>query len=211
MEQQISQQVTRPRLYLTPADHGRPLSLEEFQTADDQEGYRYELIRGMLEVSPAPNLPHERLLDWLRDALKAYAKQHPEVINEVFGPARVFVPGIEEGVTAPEPNLAAYHDFPHDLPEEEGNWQDVDPVLVVEVLSADSANKDLARNVGLYLRVPSIREYWIVDPRQSYRRPDLLVYRRRGQRWQNVIRVEAGGVYTTRLLPDFSLVLDRRA
>jgi Uma2 family endonuclease len=196
---------------LTPKDKGRRLSLEEFESADAQEGYRYEIIYGRLEVSPVPDLPHERLLGWLRDALKAYTQQHPEVINEVFGPARVFVPEVEEGVTAPEPDMACYHDFPTDLPEEDVNWDDVSPLVVVEVISPETADKDLTRNVPLYLQVPTIREYWIVDPRQSYKRPSMLVYRRRGQRWQNSIRVAAGGTYTTRLLPGFTLVLNRQA
>jgi len=201
----------KTRLYLTPADQGRNLSLEEFETADSQEGYRYELIRGRLEVSPIPDLPHERLLDRLRDILKAYAREHPEVINAVFGPARVFVPGIEEGVTAPEPDLAAYQNFPQDLPEEDVNWRDISPLVVVEVISPDTADKDLERNVPLYLQVPTIREYWIVDPRRSYARPSLLVYRRRGQKWQKPIRVKAGGTYTSHLLPGFTLDLAHRA
>ncbi len=64
------------------------------------------------------------------------------------------------------------------------------------------------RNVELYLEVPSIREYWIIDPRESADRPTLLVYRRRGPRWQRPITVPFGGVYTTRLLPGFSMIVD---
>ena len=62
----------------------------------------------------------------------------------------------------------------------------------------------------LYLQVPTIREYWIIDGRDDPDRPVMLVYRRRGSRWQNVIRVEAGETYETRLLPDFRLLLDPR-
>jgi Uma2 family endonuclease len=211
MIQRVAEPAMKPQLHLTPADHGRPLSLDEFESADAQEGFRYELIRGRLEASPIPNLPHERLLKWLARLLEGYAQQHPEVFDEVFGPARVFVPALEEGVTAPEPDLACYHDFPSDLPEEEVDWRDVSPLLVVEVVSADTADKDLTRNIPLYLRVPTIREYWIVDPRQSRARPSLVVYRRRAGRWQNPIHVKGGGTYTTRLLPGFTLVLDRHA
>jgi Uma2 family endonuclease len=210
MNQSITEQPRLPRLYLTQADNGRQLSLEEFLTADYQEGHRYELIGGRLEVSPIPNLPHELLLDRLRDALKGYTQQHPEVINKALGPVRVFVPESEEGVTAPEPDIAGYQSFPNDIPEDEVNWDDVSPLVVVEVISPDNADKDLTRNVPLYLQVPTIREYWIVDPRESYERPSMLVYRRRGQRWQKAIRVKAGGTYTTPLLPDFILVLARR-
>jgi Uma2 family endonuclease len=197
----------KTQLYLTPADHGRRLTLEEFESADALEGYHYELIHGKLEVSPIPNMSHEDLRDWLRELLAEYGRQHPEVINYLKAPARVFVPG-EAEVTAPEPDLAVYCDFPLELPLAQRNWRDYSPILVVEIISPDSADKDLERNLALYLRVPSIREYWIVDPRQSADEPSLIVQRRRGQRWQRAIHVSAGGAYTTRLLPDFTLVLD---
>jgi Uma2 family endonuclease len=197
------------QLYLTPRDQGRALTLEEFQSADSQEGFHYELIEGKLEVSPLPNLPHDCLKKWLERQLDRYVGQHPEVINHVLGPARVFVPD-HPGVTAPEPDVAAYRDFPLDRPLAERRWQDVSPLLVAEVLSEDTADKDLVRNRNLYLQVPSIREYWILDPRVSPDRPALTVYRRRGRQWQRAITVAAGGAYTTRLLPGFSLVLDPR-
>jgi hypothetical protein len=44
MNQQGRQGTSTTRLYLTPADHGRRLSLEEFESADAQAGFRYELI-----------------------------------------------------------------------------------------------------------------------------------------------------------------------
>jgi Uma2 family endonuclease len=84
-------------------------------------------------------------------------------------------------------------------------------LLVAEILSADDPDKDLVRNVELYVQVPTIREYWIVDPREEFDRPRLLVYRRRGRQWQRLITIEPGETYTTRLLPGFELVLDRRA
>jgi Uma2 family endonuclease len=85
-------------------------------------------------------------------------------------------------------------------------------VLVVEIISENTASKDLERNVTLYLQVKSLREYWIIDPRhESHDRPSMRVYRRRGQRWQKPIEVPAGGTYSTRLLPGFTLVLDRHA
>jgi Uma2 family endonuclease len=211
---QVCQQVTRPRLFLTERDHGRRLSLDEFESAEYKGGFRYEIIYGRLYVSPFPNPLHEELAGRLEDLLKMYAKRHPGVINKVFGPGCVFVPDIEEGVTAPQPDVVAYRDFPEGLSEEEEEdltWRDFFPVVVVEVISPDAADKDLDRNVELYLRVPSIREYWIVDPRESYRLPSLLVYRRRGQQWQKPIHVVSGDIYTTKLLPGFKLRLNRRA
>jgi Uma2 family endonuclease len=197
----------KTHLYLTPADHGRPLTWEEFSTARSQNGYHYEIIHGRLEVSPLPNLPHEELRKWLERLLDRYAEENPAAINHVNSPARVFLPDTEEDdVTAPEPDIACYHDFPVDVPRRERDWRNVSPVLVVEVLSESMADKDLERNRDLYAQVPSIQEYWILDSRGEGDLT-LLVYRRRGKRWGRVRTVPPGCTYTTPLLPGFSLVM----
>lgn len=196
----------KKNLYLTPRDRGRKLSLAEFMASDSQEGYLYELIDGKLEVGPLPEMPHDCLRVWLRDKFDDYTRLRPDSLNEVYCPARVFVPG-RSATTAPEPDVAAYRDFPHHLRFTQLDWQDVSPLVVAEVLWPDTADKDLVRNLALYLQVPSIREYWIVDPRINANRPSLTVYRRRAQRWQQAIEIAGGQTYTTRLLPDFQLTL----
>ena len=45
-----------------PADHGRAMTLEEFRDAEEEEGYRYELARGVLEVTEVPNDPHGQIV-----------------------------------------------------------------------------------------------------------------------------------------------------
>src|SRR5262249_44423775 len=73
-------------------------------------------------------------------------------------------------------------------------------------------DKDTDRNVGIYLQVPGIREYWIFDPRPNWLQPSLTVYRRRGSRWQKPIEVAFAGVYETpRLLPAVSPTVHPRA
>ena len=200
------EKAVQTQLYLTPKDHGRPVTEEEFEHADGQEGYRYELIDGRVEVSPSPDFPHEDIRDVLRRHLERYAEQHPEVINKVMAPVRVFVPG-RRATTVPEPDIAAYRDFPIHLPRSRIRWRDHTPLLVVEVLSEGNADKDLVRNRKLYLQVPSIREYWIIDPRADADHPSMTVYRRRRDRWQRPIEVAVGETYTTRLLPGFTLTL----
>jgi Uma2 family endonuclease len=201
----------RTQLYLTPNDHGRRLTWEEFSTARGQEGHHYELIEGRLEVSPLPDMPHEEVRLWLARLLSRYATQRPDVFNEVRGPVRVFLPEQKEGITAPEPDIACYADFPVTRVFSEMDWRNFSPLLVVEVLSEDTKDKDLGRNRRLYVQVPSIREYWILDTRESFDRPSLIVYRRRGPRWGPRLTVPAGGTYTTALLPGFSVLLDPHA
>jgi Uma2 family endonuclease len=194
---------------LSSAHHGRPVTLDDFMASDYQEGYRYELIDGKLYASPQPNLPEDCIGSWLLFKVGLYAQANPGVVNYVSAHARVFVPD-RPRVTNPEPDLAAYHDFPLDRPLRQRRWQDVSPILVAEVLSPEDPDKDLVRNVELYFQVPSIREYWLFDTRaEGADRPTLKVHRRRGGRWQ-VIDVAFGETYTTRLLPGFELVVDPR-
>jgi Uma2 family endonuclease len=194
---------------LSPAHHGRPVTLDDFMASDYQEGYQYELIDGKLYVTPLPNLPESRVEQWILTKLWNYAQTKPSVVNFVNNKARVFVPD-RPGVTNPEPDVAAYRDFPVEASFDTLRWEDVSPVLVVEVLSREDPDKDLVRNVELYFQVPSIREYWLFDTRaEGADRPMLKVHRRRGGRWQ-VIDVAFGETYTTRLLPGFELVVDPR-
>jgi Uma2 family endonuclease len=102
-----------------------------------------------------------------------------------------------------------YHDFPLDTPLRTLRWEDVSPILVVEVLDEDHPDKDLDRNVRLYRQVPSIQEYWVIDPRPDPEQPTLIVYRRSGSRWRRS-RFAPGSTYTTKLLPGFELVVDPR-
>ncbi len=198
------------RRRLTPAWAGRDLSLEEFENAHFREGWRYELIDGRLEVFPTPDLPHDLVVEWVNDRLRAYRDAHRHVINYVTSGSRVFIPGRREA-TCPQPDLAAYRDFPSRWPREMRRWQDVHPILVVEVLSEGYHQKDLVRNVALYQEAPSVREYWILDPRDAGDHPTLRAYRKRGRAWQRAIDVPFAGTYTTPLLPGFSLLADPNA
>jgi Uma2 family endonuclease len=194
---------------LGPADHGRPMSFDQFMAGDYVGGYKYELIDGKLYVAPESNLPEDRVETWLYRNLDRYASVHPEVINYVTSGARVFVPASQR-TTCPEPDVAAYRGFPLDLPFQTVRWQDVSPLLVIEVPSVDDPNKDYARNRELYLQVTSIREYWILDTRADPERPTLRVHRRWGRRWR-VIDLGPGDTYTTKLLPGFELLIDPRS
>lgn len=196
-------------LKIGPADHGRPMTLDDFFASDYEEGYQYELIDGELYVTPLPNAPQGFNEHWLFTKLFLYSVSHPKVINFVYGKCRVFVPGRRK-TTCPEPDISAYTDFPLDRPVAQLRWQSVSPILVVEILSADDPDKDLVRNVELYWQVPTIKEYWILDTLADPDRPTLRVHRRFGKKWR-IIDVAPGETYTTRLLPGFRLLLDPKS
>jgi Uma2 family endonuclease len=192
-------------LQLCSADHGRILTHDEWEHAEYQPGYKYELIEGRLYVSPQPNQPENFLEEWIGLALRLYAIQNPEIVNYVTSKSRVYVDDLEE-ITIPEPDLGVYKDYSTDAVEEGRNWSTCNPVLVVEVLVDGDEAKDLTRNPEIYLAVPSIKEYWVVDGRINWRQPSIICHRRYGKRW--VIRTHAAGsLFTSRLLPGFELLI----
>jgi Uma2 family endonuclease len=196
------------QLKLGPADHGRQLTLDDFDDADFESGVNYEIIDGRLFVSTAPNPAENVLENWLLIKLLIYSTQQPAVINYVTVKPRVFVHSRKDA-TVPEPDIAAYRDFPKSRPLEELRWEDLSPMLVVEVLVEGEPAKDLTRNLDLYLAVPSIREYWVLDGRGNPDEPTLIQHRRYGKRW--VVRsLPYNSTFTTKLLPGFSLVIDPR-
>lgn len=198
---------TTTRLRFGPRDHNRPVTEEELRIAEFVEGFRYEVIDGRLYVSPQASLPENRLESWLFGKVYGYALGHPAVINYVSGKARIFIPQRPQ-LTVPEPDLAAYCDFPLDTDIEDVRWEDISPILVGEVLTGDPY-KDLERNVKLYWQIPSIREYWALDGCESQSQPTLKVHRRHGKRW--IIRdYPFDSIYTTRMLPGFELPINPR-
>jgi Uma2 family endonuclease len=195
-------------LKLGPADHGRPLTLDDFDSAEFEPGFRYEIIDGRLYVSPTPN-PAENILEqWLYRKLLAYSDRHTDVINYVTPKSRVFVQKRKK-TTAPEPDITAYRDLPLDEDFRGIHWRDLNPILVAEVLVEGDQSKDLERNVELYLEVPSIREYWVLDGRENPNEPTLIQHRRYGKRWL-VKSFPYGTTFRTKLLPGFSLFIDPR-
>ena len=196
-------------LKLGPKDHDRAYTQEELAGVHYEEGHRYEIIEGRLYVSPAANFPHDRVVNWIARLLDQYTTERPDVTNYATTHARIPVPN-HPHLTVPEPDVAAFQDVVLDQPPEEFRWEDLRPLLVVEVGSEDDPDKDFVRNVRLYRLVPSIREYWVLDPRQGAFQVTMTVYRKRGARWQAPLQVLFGGTYTTRLLPGFRLTVDPR-
>jgi Uma2 family endonuclease len=130
-----------------------PLSRE--WTVDDldalpDDGLRYELVDGVLLVSPAPLLPHQVALSNLLVALATAAPADVRVLTAPLdvrlSPSRQLQPDL---VVLPRRTLTA---------------RVVDlPLLVVEVLSPSTRATDLTLKRHVYEQggVPS---YWLLDP-----------------------------------------------
>ncbi|HQU42337.1 MAG TPA: Uma2 family endonuclease [Pirellulales bacterium] len=183
-----------------PRDAGSILTLDEFEEADFELGYRYELIHGVLVVTPPPleeeRDANEQLGHWLR----TYQESHPQ--------------GKALDLTLPEQNVRTTGQNRRcdrviwaglgRRPRSRGPVGRRDaPTIVVEFPSSRAADRrrDYEEKKAEYRDI-GVREYWIVD---RFRRT-LTVHHRRGPRWSKRVIGEAE-TYRTPVLPGFELSL----
>src|SRR5207302_4967172 len=90
-----------------PADHGRKMSLADFDHAEVQEGYLYELGRGIIVVSDVPKKRHLAQVLQTRKILSAYELANPDRIYAICGGSdcKLLIGGYE---SERHPDLAVY-------------------------------------------------------------------------------------------------------
>jgi Uma2 family endonuclease len=184
----MSQVVTK----IGPADHGRRMSLDEFDKAEAQEGYIYELSRGVITVSDVPSPRHLAQVMAIRRQLGAYDLSNPGRIHTIAGSGecKLLIAGLE---SERHPDVAVYTDPP---PEEEV-WSMWIPVIVIEAVSPGSEQRDYHEKREEYLRF-GVWEYWIVDADKR----EVLVLRRSSGEWKERT-IRPPEVYRPRRLPGF--------
>ena len=180
---------------ISPADHGRIMTLDEFRDAEVEEGYRYELARGVLEVTHVPGDPHGQVVWTILRAIARHDQAHPRVIQRSGGASefRLWLPGM---VSGRNPDVAVVL---RNTPRDHRGHRP--PVLAFEVVSKGGQARDYQVKREEYLAF-GLREYWIVDP--LARRVTVLI--RDGDAW--VERVFQGEQAAEGLvLPGFTLPL----
>jgi Uma2 family endonuclease len=184
------------RLRLGPHSAGLLLTPAEFDRARFQEGSRYELINGVLVVSPTPSpkerRPNEELGRWLWD----YQEEHPQGSSM---DATLQEQTIETKQNRRRADRAIWAGLGRD--PEEGEV----PTIVVEFVSAGKINqeRDYVAKRAEYREI-GVREYWVID---RFRRT-LTVFNFGGESDQEQVISEKQN-YETPLLPGFVLPLAR--
>jgi len=161
-----------------PADG--PLTVADLERTPD-DGRRYELVDGVLIVSPAPLIPHQVVLLELAVLLDASLPDDLAVVPGV---------GVRMSeITELVPDLVVVHRA--DLA---GPKLTLPPVLAVEVRSRSTALFDLNTKKAVYERY-GIGSYWIVVPDRE--RPALLAFELRNGRYQEVAQAVGDDQFTT--------------
>ncbi|KAA2266190.1 Uma2 family endonuclease [Solihabitans fulvus] len=137
---------------------GRPLTVDDLETLPD-DGHRYELIDGMLLVSPAPGTRHQKVV--LQTAFRL-EQVCPDDLHVLAAPYAVRPSNTVE--LQPDVLVARDEDLTDRL-------LPVAPVLAVEVLSPSSALSDLNYKKAAYQRL-GVPSYWVIDPQE----PTLVVF-----------------------------------
>jgi Uma2 family endonuclease len=187
----------RRKVTLTPADHGRLMSLDQFDGADAQEGRIYELNHGVIEVTDVAPPSHLMRLQEVRDRLIMYQLATPGVVHAITGRMECKVL-VEQCQSERHPDISLYVT---PMPTSKDVWSVWVPAIVVEIVSEESARRDYEQVSDEYLAF-GIKEYWIVDPFKSR---FTVMTRWRGTWKSKAFKPEQ--TYVTPILPQFTLEL----
>jgi Uma2 family endonuclease len=179
---------------LGPRSAGLVLTPEEFDRAEFQEGWRYELIHGVLVVTPPPSIkerdPNEELGYWLRLYRDTHA--HGSSLN-----ATASEHTIKTGANRRRADRIIWAGLGRHPREHEV------PTIIAEFVSPGKRSwlRDYEQKRDEYMAI-KVGEYWVID---RFART-LTVFRlRRGKIRKQVVRENQ--TYTTDLLPGFELPL----
>jgi len=136
----------------------RPFTVADFDALPD-DGNHYEIIGGVLGMSPAPELDHRvvqaRLLALFQNDLDLGDR------GVVFG-APTDVQFSQFDIV--EPDIVVVLEDNFDILR--GKRIVGTPDLIVEIISPSSAGRDRVRKAALFA-LHGVREYWLVDPKEK--------------------------------------------
>jgi len=162
---------------VTLLPQSRPLTRDDLERMPD-DGHRYELVDGVLVVSPAPRPRHQRavyrLTRLLDDACPSEFEVLPGPVDVVLASDTVLIPDIVVGrrTDFTDKNLPAA------------------PLLAVEVLSPSTRRFDLILKRSRF-EAAGAQAYWVVDPDA----PFLIAWELRGESYVEVANVRADEPY----------------
>ena len=159
------------------------------------DGNRYEVIRGVLYLMPAPNFKHQFSVVKLVRALDGFVSERALGVV-LAAPFDVLLP---VGIASPvEPDVMFFRSG-NTPREDDGNFQGV-PDLVVEVLSPRTRSHDRKVKLPAY-RDAGVPEAWMVDPDAR----SVVVHVLEDGRYVELCRGGIGDRLRSSVLPGFEL------
>ena len=172
------------------------MTVDEYLQADLPEGFRYELVDGVVEMAPTPGGDHDGPVGYLTEEFVICKRAHEGEIAHLSQRAGIVIP---DKVRVREPDLVLYRKW-----EGKGRgyavWKEFMPFLVVEVISPGQEQRDFVDKRKDYW-LAGIEEYWIVDPRNE----TLTVLSRGAKEWEEAIYDRPDQSYVTPRLTDLEI------
>jgi Uma2 family endonuclease len=174
-----------------PRYAGLRVTREEYLDLED-DGCRYDMIGGVLQVTPSPDFEHGGAVSRFLFVLEAYLAEHNagRAVTEVD----VFLPDGGD-VVRPDVSFLLSESLHRAKTHIHGA-----PDLICEVLSSRTRARDLGDKAERYLAC-GVKEYWLVDPRAR----TVQLWANAGATWQRV----SGERLESQLLPELCVHSDR--
>lgn len=155
------------------------------------DGRRYEILAGVLNVAPSPNIGHQRAQSRMNRVLSDFVELHGlgEVISAPFD-VRL------DNRTIVQPDLLFVSS--ESANKVRNNFFEGAPNLVIEVASPGTATYDRDGKRHAYERA-GVPEYWIVDP--AAKSVELFVLE--GGAYQLIGVYQSEAVIPSTILPEF--------
>jgi len=173
------------------------LTYEDYAELPD-DGRRYEILDGELEVSPAPVPRHQGVSANLFVILHTHVRER-DLGRVYYAPIDVIL----ARTTIVQPDLVYVARSRESIITERAI--EGPPDLVIEILSSWSVSRDRGKKAKLYAHF-GVRHYWVVDPRARL----LDLYdAAEGRRYKLVARHEGPFRLHAALFPDLEIDLGR--
>ena len=188
-----------PAVY-SPSMWEETIRAKEIYTYEDYaklpEGAPYQLIGGILVMTPSPTPYHQeisrklefKLLDFVEKNDLGHIYDAPLDVyfsdKEVYQPDIIFISKAREGIIGSKMITGA-------------------PDIVIEILSPSTAYYDLRKKFRVYEH-SEVGEYWIVDPDLK----KIEIYGKDNQKFKLCSEAETKGVVSSKLLEGFSVAPD---
>src|SRR5262245_59937094 len=179
-----------------PESNGIPMSPREFDQAEFIEGWRYELINGVLIVSPIPSENEADPNEELGHLLRSYQENHPQgsALDATLGERDV-----RTGANRRRADRLIWAGLGR-LPRRYET-----PSIIAEFVSKGKRNwkRDYETKRDEYMAL-RVEEYWVID---RFERTMTVFSQRGGKVRKRVVRADQ--TYKTDMLPGFELPLAR--